>query len=127
MIQKTRERHRTIQTRDPLEFDNTIEKILEEVKDFNPETERFFDASVGHCAYIKWTEEHRIPENAADRFKLRGIEYRCAECPYFAISQDKRIKYSECKKGQSTWAENRACPRLYELIEEGKVEMDEDF
>ena len=123
MIQTTKEKHKTIQTRDPVEFDDLLEKILEEIQDHHPETTRFFDASIGHCAYIKWEEVHRIPEDAADRAQLKGIEYRCIECPYFVISQDKRVKHSECEKGRSTRADARACAKLYEMIEEGKVEL----
>lgn len=124
MIERNKERHKTLEIRDPAEFDSQLEKLLAEVEDMHPETYRFFDASVGHCAYIKWVEHIREPEDARDRAALQGNRYVCGECPFFQLQKDRRIKHTVCNNGIRTWYEKAACLDLYERIERGEIEIE---
>lgn len=124
MIDKTKEHHRTVECRDPVEFDSRLEKLLEEVEAMDPQTTRFFDASIGHCAYVTWKERIRKPENARDRAELQGKKYVCGECPFFELQKDRRIKHSICNNGERTWYERPACVDLYERIEKGEIQID---
>lgn len=124
MIRTEREINRTIQEKSPEVFDAKLNSLMEEVALKNPSSERFFDASIGHCAYVKWTETIIEPENARDEYSLKGIEYVCGECPFFVLQKDRRIKYSVCNKGEKVWYEHSACVELYELIKKGDVEID---
>ena len=124
MIRKEIKRHKTIQTKSPRDFDLSLEKLMEEIALDDPVVERFFDASIGHCAYVEWTVSVLKPEDVRDEFELQGIQYLCGECPFYEMNPDKRVLYSVCKLGQKTKYGNKACVQLYEMIQKGDVNME---
>lgn len=123
MIRQEYKSYKTIQTKDPEKFDIMLQEFLEEIRLKNPEVKRFYDAAIGHCAYVEWEEKICEPENARDEFELKGIKYCCGECPMFILQKDHRVKKSICNKGERTWYDRSACNELYELIKEGKIEI----
>lgn len=123
MVRQEYKSYKTIQTKDPEKFDIMLQEFLEEIRLKNPEVQRFYDAAIGHCAYVEWEEKICEPENAKDEYELKGIKYCCGECPMFVLQKDKRVKRSICNKGERTWYDKSACNELYELIKEGKIEI----
>lgn len=119
-----KEMNKTIVERNPETFDERLNNLMEDISRKEPHCERFFDASIGHCAYVKWTETIIEAEDIRDEYTLKGIEYVCGDCPFFVLQKDKRIKYHICNKGERTWYEHQACLALYEMIEKGEIQID---
>lgn len=124
MIQKEITRHKTIQTKSPKEFDEQLERLLEEVALNEPNVTRIFDSNAGHIAYVSWTVTVIKAEDVRDEYEMNGISYHCGDCPYYEHPKDKRIVYSTCGLGQRANFGKRACVELYEKIQKGDVNME---
>lgn len=123
MISQETSKLRIIQSKNPKEFEEQFEKLMQEILGKNPNIMTGFDSSIGHYAHIRWEETIKIPEDARDEANLKGIKYYCGDCPFFVLQKDRRIKNSVCGQGIKTYYEHHACVKLYEMIERGEVEM----
>lgn len=123
MIRKDFKKFKTIQSEFPDTFDSLLEEFLDKILLKEYEVKRFYEPTIGHCAYIEWEEKILEPENAKDEFELEGIKYCCGECPLYILQKDRRVKHSICNKGEKVWYEKAACNDLYEKIKKGEIEL----
>lgn len=105
------------------EFQDKLNLAMREHASKHPEVE--FNKNKGHSAYISWREEVTIPENARDEYELKGEKYHCCDCPFFVLSQDRRVKYTTCGCDvHSTYYERPACEEFYEKLKRGEIVLD---
>lgn len=81
MRKETKQRLIVVTDNDPAVFQDKFNKAWDQVESKNPTYQ--FNMHMGHCAYITYTEEIRIPETIEDQYALAGISYRCRNCPHF--------------------------------------------
>ena len=106
------------------DFEEQLNARIRELSDYRPEVK--FD---GLTAYISYTITHRVPETEADLAQLKGIDFRCVDCPMFdkirndAGEIDRRYKYGNCEMAERgrTYKDTAACDYLFELIRSGRV------
>ena len=110
-----------IESHDAEEVTKRLNQVLKEYSALDVTYTKTYYPEIGHCAHVEWREVTIIPENARDEFQIKGITHYCGECPKFHLSEDKRVKYSFCEKGQKVWYDREACSARYEEIkrEEG--------
>lgn len=74
-------------------------------------------------AYITWTASRDVPENVTDEFHLKGIRYKCSECPYLEVGNDKRRKTWPCRYaeyGESCF-DTECCELFYKRLMQGSI------
>ena len=123
MIRKDYPKFEILQSKNPEELTEKLNMLMEKIACKSPEVKTDYDSSIGHFAHVRWQEEIIEPEDIRDEYKLKGIEYVCGQCPFFVLQKDRRIKYSVCNQGTETWYDHKACVELYQMIEDGKVEI----
>lgn len=124
MIRTNRTITEIIQSHNPKEVTEQLNKLLEDKAIFEPViTSEDYHPAIGHYAKVRWQETFCEPENAKDRAELKGKSYYCGECPFFVLHHDRRIKYSVCNEGHEVWFDKPACIGLYEKIEKGEIEL----
>ena len=121
MIVKEIKRHRTIQTKSPKEFDQELDRLMNDIALKSPNVERFFDATIGHCAYVEWTEEVMKSESIKDDYELKGMRFVCGDCPMCILPEDRRIKNFICERGERVYYDRPACIWFYEGLESGVI------
>lgn len=80
-------------------------------------------------ARISYTISKSIPENARDEYELKGVIYKCEDCPMFSPivkkdgTEDRRLTYGECEHCEMgrTYKDNPACDYLFTMIRNGRV------
>ena len=105
-------------------FEEKLNARIRELSDKSPKVN--FD---GLTAYISYTETVRIPESQADEYALKGVCFRCENCPEFIPivkadgTEDKRLSYGECQHAEfgRTYKNNAACDVLFKLIRDGRI------
>lgn len=122
MIYKTLDMKICLDAETANEMNQQYEETIRSVGQFHPKGDVFFQDGKWH-AVIRYECEEKEAETRADEYKLKGIEFRCGDCPFFVLANDKRIKYSLCKKGKKVCYSERACEFLYEQIEKGAWEL----
>lgn len=113
--------YQTIEERSAKVFDEKLNNLVEEIALCEPDVRRLFEPSIGYIAFVEWKELIIEPEDARDEYKLKGIEYCCGECPFFKLSEDRRVKKAICEQGEKTYYDRPACAELYERIKKGEV------
>lgn len=105
-----------------VEFQNNLNEALNEIALSGAKAEVQFNMSLGFCAFVLFEETKQVPESLAEQYEVSGDEYHCSECPMFVLSEDKRVKYTTCKRGcRKIGAEHWACEWFYEALERGEV------
>ncbi len=105
-------------------FEGELNARMRELSDRNPQVK--FD---GLTAYISYRETVRVPESVSDEYELKGVRFRCEDCPEFQTilkedgTEDKRLKYGECQYAERgrTYRDSAACDMLFRLIESGRI------
>ena len=105
-------------------FEGELNARIMELSDKNPIVK--FD---GLTAYISYTETVRIPEDTSDEYELKGVSFRCEDCPMFDPickgdgTEDRRVKYGNCElsKFGRTMRDSQACEQLFTMIQNGRV------
>ena len=105
-------------------FEGELNARIMELSDKNPIVK--FD---GLTAYISYTETVRIPEDTSDEYELKGVSFRCEDCPMFDPilkedgTEDRRVRYGNCElsKYGRTMRDSRACEQLFTMIQNGRV------
>lgn len=132
MKEKTYQQIRVISNNDPAEFQRLFNEAQTELASKNPKVQ--FNMTMGHCAYITYTETQKIPETMEDEFSLVGVELRCRNCPKFEwpLRKDGEI-YKSKKRGTCPVAmygftnrDSHACEYLYKGLASGKLQMIDD-
>lgn len=124
MLHKKAKKFKAISEKDAFEFEVKINAALDALiaKGIVPDIE--FNHNMGHCAYLMWTEETQIPENAKDEYELLGERHKCIECPYYIRPTDGRIKYTRCPVIDfKVGADNSCCEQFYEELERGIIQL----
>ena len=106
------------------DFEEQLNARIRELSDFHPEVR--FD---GLTAYISYKITQYTPETQAEANQLKGIDFRCIDCPMFDEIRnengeiDHRYKYGNCEMAERgrTYKDNAACDYLFELIRSGRV------
>lgn len=105
-------------------FEEQLNARVMELSDKNPVVK--FD---GLTAYISYNETVKIPEDIGDEYELKGVVFRCEDCPCFSPilkedgTEDRRVKYGDCEfsKFGRTMKDDRACEHLFTMIANGRV------
>lgn len=109
------------------EFQDRLNKSLDELARKGYKHELQFNMSYGLCAYIIYEERYEEAETIADEYELRGERYKCYECLMYRPSEDKRVKYTTCGKGcRHTYHEMPCCDWFYETLERGGLVLNEE-
>jgi len=87
------------------EFERLLNERLAEIGKFNPQIT--FNTNEGHCAYLVYTQEVRVADNARDTLELQGVFITCADCPYLTDEVNSKGHY-RCARGHTS-PEQRAC------------------
>lgn len=102
------------------EFEKRFNECMETLKMENVSFE--FNKSIGHCAYITYTEKWKEPEGIEDEYALRGETYHCGDCPYLELNPDGRRKEHQCRDNRNLrYKTDPACRRYYLLREMGTI------
>lgn len=106
------------------EFQDNLNGALSDIARKGYKHDIQFNMSMGLCAYILYEERYSVAETVADEYELKGITYRCFECPMFRPSDDKRVKYTTCANGvHRTCHNDPCCDWLYEQLEKGAIKL----
>lgn len=105
-------------------FEEELNARIRELSEKNPVVK--FD---GLTAYISYTETVRIPEDTFDEYELKGVTFRCEDCPMFEPilkedgTEDKRVRYGNCEiaKFGRVMKDSQACEQLFTMIQNGRV------
>lgn len=109
------------------DFQNKLNKALEDLADKGYKHDLQFNMSYGLCAYIIYEEVYQKAETLADEYELKGETYKCYECPMFRPSKDRRVKYTTCERGvRQTWHSCPCCEWFYEAMEGGEISLNEE-
>ena len=106
------------------DFEEQLNARIRELSEYHTEVK--FD---GLTAYISYKVTQYTPETQAEANQLKGIDFRCNDCPMFDEIRnengevDHRYKYGNCEKAERgrTYKDNAACDYLFELIRSGRV------
>lgn len=85
----------------------------------------------GLIARIQYTESEYVPESLAEEYQIQGVRLRCEDCPMFVPllkadgSEDHRTKKGGCPYAELkyTWRDAHACEVLFQMINDGRVEL----
>lgn len=108
-------RSRTVQAKDPAEFDDLFNEVADEM---GSDAELKWDGEM--CVHFIYSETVEVPENAKDVCNLKGKTYRCGECPLLKIVDGK----CTCKRSRGNFDEYEpACNWLYEQVVKGVFDL----
>lgn len=127
MITKSVPRYKSIRSEDPQQFDEQINKAMDELWHLKPEVSTDNTAGI-FSAQIRWMETTNIPETVKDEFNLKDMRYLCRQCPLYDDPGDKRLKYAPCKycEDGKTLLNNECCELFYKLVKQGEIVPDTD-
>ena len=109
------------------EFQDRLNKALEEVAQNTSKYELLFNNNAGLCAYVVYEVRKEYAETIADEYELKGMKFHCSDCPMYVLAKDKRVLYTTCKRGvRGCKANGDACDWLYEELEKGGIELNEE-
>lgn len=115
----------TVNERDAKVFEEALNQKMRDHASKEPEAEiKIFEDH--WCGVISYIETVEIPESLWDEFRLEGIDYRCGDCPYFELPNDKRVKFIRCEKDGSIHQRqftSPACEWLLEQVKRGEVKI----
>lgn len=119
MKKKEQKRQKTIIAMTPEKWDDKVNAALADLPECKGEATILRERTAeGFMAVIEYTVTEYEPEDIMDEFDLRGITYRCCDCPQLKKSPDKRVKWHECMLGMKelTKESSMACEWYYEQI-----------
>lgn len=110
-------------------FQKQLNEEIYRLRDNDPVVK--FSESIPFYAQVKYSVDNTTPEKVSEEYELQGVQFVCAQCPYFKAPQkddgteDKRCKYGDCEHTElgRTFKNTPACDKLYELIAEGSVKL----
>lgn len=110
-------------------FQKQLNEEIYRLRDNDPVVK--FSESIPFYAQIKYYVDSTTPEKISEEYELQGVQFVCAQCPYFKAplkedgTEDKRCKYGDCEHTDlgRTFKNTKACDKLYELIAEGSVKL----
>lgn len=112
-------------------FTAKLNEEIYKLKDKSPNVK--FSEADPLCAYIEYVESEQKAETIEEVEALEGIRFICEQCPHFKpITKadgtiDNRVKYGDCDYDGNEFGRaiktSPACPRLYELLQEGGVKI----
>lgn len=110
-------------------FQKQLNEEIRRLRDNDPVVK--FSESIPFYAQIKYCVDSTTPEKISEEYELQGVQFVCAQCPYFKAplkddgTEDKRCKYGDCEFAElgRTFKKTPACDKLYELITEGSVKL----
>ena len=109
------------------EFQEKLNTALAEIAEKGYKHDIQFNMAMGLCAYILYEERREVAETIADEYELKGMTFKCYECPMFRPSEDKRVRYTTCAHGVHRTAHNDlCCDWFYEQLEGGALKLNEE-
>lgn len=106
---------------DPAQTAKKLSETLVELRECHPR----YDRVDGCTFFVYYTIDEEIPENNADRMKLRGLRLSCGDCPHCIREMtrfgepDMRKKTGFCDlKERKIFFTSEACERRYNEYEE---------
>ena len=109
------------------DFQSKLNSALDEVAAKGYQHDLQFNMSYGLCAYIVYEKTTAVAENIVDEYELKGEAYKCYECPMFRPSNDRRVKYTTCGRGERHISHcTPCCEWFYEALERGEIDLNEE-
>lgn len=122
---KEKRHRRVIETESGAEYERLFEEAMEELGKYGPVVIDKLNAK-GHCSYIEWIEEVKIPDDIREEMHLDDIYFNCGQCPYFIYPGDGRVKYFYCKKMCRKVSDSSdACLWVYQQVAKGEIQIDD--
>lgn len=113
----TRYRIKVAYGKTPREFENSYNKIMDNLPSCRDIDEQVIDKhDKGLCMLIRYKEYEKIPETFEDELHIRGLEIHCKDCPYLQVTNDRRRKRFPCiyaTHGHS-FLDSPVCNKFYE-------------
>lgn len=114
---------RTVMADTPEAFDKQLNAIYERAMQGRREPEIHYFDGLGLCATVRYYETVEIPETAAERYFVAGVQHTCADCEHFRPSFDGRVKWTHCETGGCRSGRTApACEHHYEELERREKE-----
>lgn len=103
------------------EFQEQFNSKMQELSDNNPSYE--FNHDMGFCAYITYTKEKEVYDSISDKFREKGLKYKCYQCPHSVLVSDKRVKKLICEKSPAGFARkyDSVCDIFYNELDAGLI------
>ena len=103
-----------------------LNALLYELRDKHPTVT--FEGMIARVSYEERTEE---PEALSEEYEAAGVRLTCGRCPMFLAAlkadgtEDNRNKYGTCpcSKYGRVKRDARACEKLYQMINDGEVQL----
>lgn len=110
-----------LDARSAAELGELLTAKCEELREFKPEI--VWNLGNGNSAFLVYDELFEEPENAKDRFILKGETYTCGDCLFKYPITDGRSRHRwACERAKSGTDEDiAACNWFYEKLEKGEV------
>lgn len=126
MITNDIEQIAVVQAEDAQEFQRQFNELMARLSKCKPQVQ--FNFNKGHCAYITYTLELKIPDCVADEYHAEGIMFKCKQCPLHEVETDGRVKRVQCKYADLgfTHLDNECCEVFYRRLNLGEIEAKGD-
>ena len=126
MIEQQYQQYAIVQSNTASTLTEKLNQKLRELKDKEPSVE--FD---GLTARIKYLETVLVPEDLADEYKMRGLDLKCAVCPFFEPmekadgTKDERAKRGKCPcaKYGIAFSDGPVCDNFFRMLNDGGFEL----
>ena len=124
MLLRISERIKTVSAENASDFDNELDKVLEDFQKQGISYKLELAPQLGFTAFIRYEKKYQIAETLADEFQLGGETHKCIECPYFIRPTDGRVKYTRCEITPGIHSKNHdCCNAFYEKLFNGEIKL----
>ena len=115
----TRKKCRTVSAKSAAEFDEEFNRVSESLP---RSAELVWDGEM--MVHFIYEEDEKIAETVADEYELQGLCYKCENCPYLEMDEDRRRRRHTCKYSEYgvTFDDSPACEVFYKALRAGKIE-----
>lgn len=116
MIREDIEQIAVVQAENAQDFQRQFNEMMARLSDCKPQVQ--FNFNQGHCAYITYILELKIPDCVADEYHAKGIMFTCRQCPLHELVTDGRVRRVQCKYADLgfTHLNNECCEVFYRRL-----------
>lgn len=107
-----KQRIRVIATKDPDQFQNEVNDLIDGLADLKPTLDIDIKSDV-YKAIIRYEESHEKPETAREELHAQGLSFTCENCPKFEPERNNDGTVRQSSKLGSCFLETRTrrdCP-----------------
>lgn len=105
------------------EYNEALNDALRELRDKEPRVD--FHPNNPMFAYVRYEVTEKVAESLADEYELKGIRFRCIDCPLIKGRDDARRRRYWCKYNDCIDINSRACEEFYRRLARGEIPWEE--